>query len=293
MKRLLFALSLLLSSALGGVDYVTVDFIGCQFGNQLFQIAAALSLAIDNGAEAVFPQLLQKRGAGFPKNYREVFFRLDVSNPKLKRRKYYVEQQHHYVPIPYQPNLVIKGCFQSEKFFAHNSEKILPLFAPSESIAAYLDEKYGKLLSEEAPVGLHLRSYLMEAVGVQRHLPTYGEEYYRRAMECFPDETLFLIFSNDIPWSKKLLANIGKKMLFVEGNDYLQDFFLLARCSHQIVSNSTFSWWAAYLNSNVEKRVIAPPHFFRPGNKSSDRDLFPERWERIGELKDPFLPIRR
>lgn len=289
---LICASCLVIFTPLFSSEYVLIDFTGGQFGNQLFQIAAALSLAIDHEAQAIFPQLLEQKNAGLPKNYREVFYRLDVSNPVLKRKKIYGEPHYHYAPIPFWPNIVLKGYFQSEKYFKHNREAILPLFYPSNQLMDYLQKKYGHRLSQGPTVGVHLRSYLVENSSLQKHFPTYGVEYYEKAMAHFPEDALFLICSNDIKWAKQLLRNIPKKMEFIEGNDYLQDFYLLSLCDHQIISNSTFSWWAAYLNRNPDKKVIAPPYYFRPGYRKNDKDLFPEDWQKISDLQNPFLPIR-
>lgn len=288
MRRLLPLLFLLLFTPLRSTEYVTVDFKGCQLGNQFFQIAAALSLAIDNNAQAVFPQLAARKDSGFPKNYREVFFRLNVSNPKLKRKKTYRDPAHHYTPIPYQPDISLSGYFQSEKYFKHNNAAILPLFEPSDTLLSNLQNKYGELLRGSPTVGVHLRSYLVESSGIQYNFPTYTREYYVQAMERFPEDCLFLIFSNDIPWAKKLLKNIPRTLCFIEGNDYIQDFYLLSLCDHQIISNSTFSWWAAYLNKNPEKRVVAPPRYFRPGFRLNEKDIFPEEWERIEDQPNLF-----
>lgn len=290
MKRSLFLILLLITQTLSSTEYVQCKFKNCQFGNQLFQIAAAMSLAIDNNAEAVFPELKKKKCSGFPKNYQEVFFRLNTFDPKRKKKvPQYRERSHNFQPIPYQPNLCISGYFQSEKYFCHNKEAILPYFYPNERIVHYLKEKYGKILANEKTVGMHLRSYLMYSAGLQKTLPTYNYAYYEEAMKEFPEETLFLIFSNDSKWCKKLFKNCKRRVHFVEGNDYLQDFYLLSMCEHNIISNSTFSWWAAYLNQNSNKRVIAPEYYFIPGAWQSDKDIFPDSWERIKGLKNPFL----
>ncbi|MEM1282227.1 MAG: alpha-1,2-fucosyltransferase [Chlamydiota bacterium] len=283
---------MMITTRLTSVEYVTVDFKGCQFGNQLFQVAAVLSLAIDNDAQAVFPQLARRKDAGFPKNYKQVFFRLDVSDPPIKKKTSYVEPHYHYAQIPYKSNIVLYGYFQSEKYFKHNKNKILPLFAPNEEITNYLKEKYGHLLQHNTTVGVHLRSYLVEKRGVQMNFPTYSAEYYEKAMQLFPEETLFIVCSNNIKWAKKMLKEIPKKMVFAEGNDYLQDFYLISMCDNQIICNSSFSWWAAYMNPNPNKRVIIPPHYFRNG-RFNEEDLFPEEWEKITDLKAPYLPISK
>jgi Glycosyl transferase family 11 len=293
MRNIIISLFLLFSTPLVSTEYVTVHFKGCQFGNQLFQVAAALSLAIDHDAHAIFPQLAERTNAGFPKNYAEVFFRLDVSDPKLLKRKKYRDPHYHYTPIPYQRNIVLVGYFQSEKYFKHNRDAILPLFYPNENIAQYLDSKYGYLLSHKPTVGVHLRSYLIENTSIQKNFPTYNAEYYEKAMAQFPEDTLFLVCSNNIKWAKQVLRHIPKNLVFIEGNDYLQDFYLLSMCDNQIICNSTFSWWAAYLNTNPEKRVIAPPQYFGEHCKNNEKDLFPEEWEMITDLQDPFFPFKK
>ena len=73
-------------------------------------------------------------------------------------------------------------------------------------------------------------------------------------MAMFPNEK-FLVFSDDIDWCKK--QPIFKDCEFSEGTE-LEDLNLMASCKHNIIANSSFSWWAGYLNPNADKRVIAP-----------------------------------
>ena len=83
-------------------------------------------------------------------------------------------------------------------------------------------------------------------------------------MGQFPPESTFVIFSDRINWCKKHFPNLGKKVVFIEGNDPVEDLFLMSMMKHNIICNSTFSWWGAYLNQNAEKIVIAPVHWMHP-----------------------------
>jgi Glycosyl transferase family 11 len=134
-------------------------------------------------------------------------------------------------------------------------------------------------------VGLHVRrgDYLSFA----DHHPFVGLDYYRQALALFPDAERIFIVSNDIPWCKEIFT--GEKFVFSEspqerpqGNQSaLFDLFLLARCKHQIICNSSFSWWASYLNRNPAKRIVAPSRWFGPAKDQegiSARDIYCDRW---------------
>ena len=103
-------------------------------------------------------------------------------------------------------------------------------------------------------------------------------------------DTLFLVFSDDIEWCK---LNFNKKntgidnYLFIERQSSEEDLILMSLCANNIICNSTFSWWAAWLNKNLDKKVIAPREWFNKrhlheiclGNVDGFlTDLIPEKW---------------
>ena len=67
-------------------------------------------------------------------------------------------------------------------------------------------------------------------------------------------------------------------MIFVEGNNDIEDLWLMSLCNHNIIANSSFSWWGAWLNKNRDKKVIAPNKWF---GEKSDSDIIPEKWIKI------------
>lgn len=258
--------------------FVIGELIG-QFGNQLFIIAAATSLALDNGAEAIFPDLVGTTDPVFniPLNYEKVFFHLNTAKPAQDIEYYFRENGFHYTPIPYKPNMYLFGFFQSEKYFVNHKNEILQLFAPSQEIVTYLESKYTDIIYHPKTVSVHVRSYLKEDPQ-QKFYPTYGSEYFEKAMMPFPEDTLFVVFSNQIEWCKKNFAHIKRNIRYIEGESHYHDFYLMSMCKHNIICNSTFSWWAAYLNSNPDKLVIVPPVWFGPTCHHDTRDLIPEGW---------------
>ena len=91
----------------------------------------------------------------------------------------------------------------------------------------------------------------------------------------------FFIFSEDLDWIRGHFQ--GSNVIIVEPGQEAQDMFFMSMCSHAIIANSSFSWWAAYLgdeNGNPDRIVIAPREWFKDP-QASYQDLVPERWLRI------------
>lgn len=250
-----------------------------QLGNQMFQVATALSLAQDNAAIAIFPEFLESEEYNIPLNYKNVFHRIPTTHPNQHNVEFsYKEPAYHYNPIPYQPNMSLFGYFQSEKYFKKNKDLILETFAPSEEILSYLESKYDFILKHPKTVSLHLRFYL----DTKREFhPFVGINYLRKALEKFDKDSLLVIFSDHIGLAKQRLAKIlgQRKHVFIEGNRHFEDLYLMSLCKHNIISNSSFSWWGAYLNRNANKVVIAPKRWFGVYYKDYNMsDLIPAEW---------------
>lgn len=253
-----------------------------QLGNQLFQIATTVSIALDNNAKPIFPDLKNKNEFNIPLNYQHVFYNFDASGPDVPISTVYQEPGFHFVSIPYQSNMVLRGYFQSEKYFKHHKKTILKLFAPSEEIKKYLETHYDHILSHPKAVSVHLRMYM--DTWPEFH-PFVGWKYISKAMEQFDDDSLFIIFSDQIDVCKKELQKKlkNKNVIFIEEKHpcAAYDLYLMSMCKHHIISNSSFSWWAAYLNQYPDKIVItpSPSRWFGPGMSHCDtKDLLPDEW---------------
>jgi len=273
--------SFILPVGLWAKPFVTAHLMG-QFGNQLFIMATAVSLALDHDATFSFPDLTSEQHDPIFKlslNREKVFYHINASELPQEIEYTYRETSFAYQPIPYQPNMSIFGWFQSEKYFAHNKQAIMDLFAAPVEIKNYLDQKYSDIIQHPKTVAIHMRSYLVEKVPEQQKAYiTYGRDYVERAMALFPEDSLFVVFSNDMNWCKAELEGIPRNIRFIENEPHYHDFYLMSFCKDQIISNSSFSWWAAYLNRHPNKRVIATPGWFSDSYFRDTKDLIPADW---------------
>lgn len=150
----------------------------------------------------------------------------------------------------------IKGWFQDERYFKQIRKKLLVEFMPKKKIR--MPKELSRALSYEKCVSLHVR--LGDYVKIQDVLDM---QYYKKAilrMQRLYKEPLFLIFSDDLYWVKKNL-DIDCDCIYVNEDRILQDYeelMIMSRCKSNIIANSTFSWWGAWLNRNPEKVIIGP-----------------------------------
>lgn len=259
---------------------VVVPALNGQLGNQLFEIATALSLALDYGAELTVPDLKKLNKWGIPQNREAVFWRINTSEPKAQINFHFVEKGFQYTPIPYHPNMQIEGFFQSEKYFEHHKDLILELFSPKESIVQDLKARYSDIIDHPDTVSIHVRTYIKDDPN-HTYYCLNGRKYLEEAIAYFPEDSYFIVFSDNIPWCKIELAGLCKNIRFMENDTYLNDFYLMTLCKNHIISNSSFSWWAAYLNKYPYKLVIAPKNWFTPAVGHDTSDLIPEEWIKI------------
>lgn len=268
--------------AIGEVPFVIGELMG-QLGNQMFIIAATTSLALDNNASPHFPSLLTEERFNIPLNYKNTFYHLDVSSPNSSIDYCYVEPHFQYAAIPYQPNMRIIGWFQSEKYFRHHKQEIVNLLAPRPEIVAYLTNRYKWIIEHQKSVSIHYRSYLLEDPNHTVYADS-GIEYFEKAIALFPEDSLFVVFSNDIDWCKENFCHLPCNFYFVENESHYHDLYLMSMCKDHIISNSSFSWWGAYLNPSDYKRVVVPPNWFNLSTYWRDEsDLIPPEWIRLSE----------
>ena len=196
-------------------------------------------------------------------------------------------------PISFQPDQVLIGFFQSFYHFHHHREQLLQIFAPSQKMRAYLNEKYADLLHHPNTVAIHVRTF-----SPYYHAMGYlfiGLSYYQKAIQEFPNESQFVIFSDRIGWCKRYFSILCPNAIYIEGNSHVEDFFLMSQMKHQIIANSSFSWWAAYLNANPDKQVIAPNHWLHPNRMGPNLEiengfLLPE-WKVLPIQYDDCYPV--
>lgn len=249
-------------------------------GNYMFQIATAYAYgkrfnknAIFNGAESIAPH---KHISVYGNN---VFKDIDLDHVFDNNRRRVSENSFHFQEISNFPNenIILYGYYQSEKYFSDCEEDIRNMFM---SYEIDIDDDVKGLLEKENTCSIHIRrgDYLKSP----NHHPTQNMNYYMKAIKSMPKDSIFLIFSDDIEWCKSNFPDVPEKFKFIEGNKDYEDLYLMAHCNNNIICNSTFSWWAAWLNSNVDKIVVAPTLWFGPAFPNHDtKDLYCEGWIKI------------
>lgn len=286
-------------------------------GNQLFQFAAGKALALHHNTSF-------KLDLYFYSTHRNRKFELDNfkipielatrdevheftgSNPLIrflnKRENYlrcpsvFVQPHYHYFTDYYklpQP-LYLSGYFQSEKYFQGISAEIRQWYTPLKPLDSVNESLVNEIASVES-VSLHVRrgDYVNQYASFFGTIP---EEYYRMAIQKINERIKnpkFFVFSDDIDWCRKNLAI--DKAVFIDhnkGDDSFKDLLLMSHCKHNIIANSSFSWWGAWLNQNPEKVVVAPQVWFRESYYKgkvavyasriyNTKDLIPEEWIRL------------
>jgi hypothetical protein len=135
-----------------------------------------------------------------------------------------------------------------------------------------IQQMFGAGIGSRPEVAIHVRRG--DYVELSDRYPDLSRtDYYTRAIALFPEDD-FLVFSDDIPYAKTLFQ--GPKFCFSEGLSPVQDLNQMASCKHQIIANSSYSWWGAYLNKNPNKIVVCPRQELW-GSKIS----LPDSWKQL------------
>lgn len=276
---------------------ITTYFHG-EMGNNIFQFAATLAYAEKIGVQAEFIPYRDswvsnsERPLELPSMFRYKFN--FTEKPSINYQTYHhpdlqlVETENatfSYSDITAGDNSILRGYFQSEKYFENIKDKIKDeYFLPSEYISNKLKFHWETKYNFRNSISIHVR--------MAGDRPRSGEyftfcpnEYYVEAISKILErdsniDNIFC-FSDNIQWCKENLSS--EDLIFVEGNTAAEDMFLMSYCKHNVVGNSTFSWWSAYLNKNPNKIVVAPDSWwFGPKLHHLDRrDLFLEDWIKL------------
>jgi len=268
---------------------LTCDVIGTGpansgLGNQMCVIAATLSLAIDNNVPAVFPDLAYPPYAFYGNT---IFSSLKVGGNKAFVENVFQETPFTstvYNEIPFRDNLCLRGHYQSYKYFYHNLDKIREAFRLPDNLTEIARTKYAELLNMDNTVGMHVRRG--DYMSLQSNYAILTEDYYLRALSEIGDVSKIVVFSDDIEWCIYNMSSLAERdAFFVKGEMDILDLFLMSKMKHNVIANSTFSWWAALLNENHDKKVIAPIAWFGPArtkdNARETADLMPPTWTRM------------
>jgi hypothetical protein len=271
-------------------------------GNQLFQYAAGKSLSLYHKEElkldiSYFNQIGKSHELIYFQitdqiaSQKEIdsFIKKGISKKvitKLTRphkRTIYREPYFHFDLnfFDSKSNVYLKGLRQSEKYFLKFEEQIRKILTIKPQYVNHLNE-VAKKIKEEDSISIHIRrgDYLTKvALEVLGLVPL---EFYIAAINEITLKTekpKVYFFSDDIDWVKRNFT-LPFDYEFASSNiahNSIEDFYLMSQCKHNIIANSSFSWWSAWLNNNPDKMIIAPLKWFNKGPKDT-QDLIPPGW---------------
>jgi len=282
-------------------------------GNQMFQYAIARILGEKNYApvllEKSFFILKEKKPGHTPRNFELNIFNnkylvgsdFHVKNftnisflNKVKKKlglnypKTFLEEKFTFNPeaLLVKPPVFLKGYFQSYKYYEGYEALVKGIF---EFPQYKLDEVNSGILcriKEATTISIHIRRG--DFINDKKTQTFHGNcslDYYLKAINFFVtrhSDFQLIFFSDDSEWVKEKFEILPNPKLFIDhnkGENNWKDMFLMSSCSHNIIANSSFSWWAAWLNNNPNKTVVAPKNWF--ATEIETNDLIPDQWIRL------------
>jgi len=252
-------------------------------GNLLFIVATCYSLSKNNNSSLIFYSnpWNDKRKNIIKYNMFKNFQLNSTTNRNYNIT--YNETNFFYdtIHLDSRINNCIHGYFQSYKYFdSYKTEFIKMLHNPYSKTTESLIHQFKNNNNDNnalVPVSIHVRrtDYLPLP---HIHL-NLDMKYYLDAISHFSTEnSIFIIFSDDVEFiqNEPLFKNLPHKII-IDNPDDEYCFWLMSACSHNIIANSSYSWWASYVNSNPDKLVIAPNRWFGPcGPQHKIRDIIPD-----------------
>lgn len=254
--------------------------------NHLFEIAAALAhckrsgqrLLISHGEKSKFRP-------SYWDSYLWRFKHLTTTETHEDLIPFWKEPHYHYAPIPPESRR-IEGFFQSTKHFAELAEEIRYLFRPRLRFRTQVEKRHAVFLEfGERAVVVHVRRgdyFLPKHVGFHGLLDW---DYYQRTMVAMRERIanpVFLVFSDDLEaCQQNMVAPPGTEIRFVSEPDDCAALYLMSQFNHYILSNSSFSWWAAWLGEPAQN-VIAPDTWFGNNRQPMNwQDIYEPGWIRM------------
>ena len=272
-----------------------------RLGNQMFQYAALVGIAKQCGYDFRIPDYCDLPRGFDMLHCGDRYGLIEGDEVELQDSHEFCEELFKECPN----HITLNGYFQTEKYFK-DAEKLIRLdFRFKKEIEEKVDELFGEYL-KQLPVSLCIRDYndVFDYAGCANNLGNLPMKYWDKALEMLGKDRVYIICSNNVEKFKDYFK--GDNFIFQDkSNEYwfehepelrlekqFFDLCLISKCHDFVISNSTFSWWGAWLgrrgrhpDPNMEGiggRVIAPVPWYGPGlSDVSTADLYPHEWEKI------------
>ena len=246
--------------------------------NSMFQFAAVVGMAKKCNYDIAIPH----HETYFEPNYgclnTSIFDGFDISIPTLDLdilNLKEVEFPFHYIDRKVDDFTDMRGFFQSEKYFENAIDEIRAQFKFKQEVKDRID--LSKYPDPSRCTSLHVR--LGDYMKKRYHHPVLPASYWQNAVRAAKLEYI-VIFSDDIEYAKKMFGESDQIVYSAEQNPF-EALYHMSLCKNNIICNSTFSWWGAWLGEaeSINKVVVAPEIWFGKGHASFDpKDIIPDRW---------------
>lgn len=253
--------------------------ITCQFmgglGNQMFQAAHVYSQSLKHNRPAVFFNESQTNLQGNNVNtyVQNIFSKLNFVN-KINDLEFVYCNEWYYNEInPSENNTIFHGYFQSSKNFLGFNNEIIDLFSPNDDFLSKIYDKYPQLNNDNT-VSIHVRRG--DYLSFPNVHPVVSTSYVDKCLNMIDNKDYLFCFSDDKEWVKHNIKH--DNIIYVDGLLDYEELWLMSLCKNNIISNSTFSWWGAFLNKNNNKQVFAPSIWFALDGPNNYSDIFEENW---------------
>jgi hypothetical protein len=248
-------------------------------GNQLFQWATGRYLSMKNNCELKFDlsfypmQTLRKVEIDqFLGVNLSAVNQFDIVKPVIE-----VVDDFTFKEIEYDPSkiLYLNGYWQNEKYFDSIRETIKKDLVLDESEMSKL--KLTPLIDMNI-TSIHIRR--TDYVSSNGFHPVQSINYYQKAIDIIGDYDYLFVFSDDIDWCRENFS--FKNMVFMtHPRSNIHDMLMMSMCKNNIIANSSFSWWAAWLNDNPNKKVVAPKNWLGENSGIDYSSIVPNSWIKI------------
>jgi hypothetical protein len=259
---------------------LTKNYITCQLrgrtGNMMFEIAHAYAKSIEYNRQLVVPNSESSSGHLEKNLFRKLDFSIKYSNQdsyaKVVDAPFNYEEVKPYNDIP----TIFRGYYQSEKYFKKYNQVVKDLYSPPNDFVSKALKDFPFLgNSTVGAINVRRGDYLT----MPKYHPVISSDYINEAIKHLPKCEKILVLSDGISWCRENIKL--DNLIFVENYWDCEGIWLLSLCDHFIISNSTFSWWGAYLSRNENKKVVAPDTWFGPEIREKTDDIYCDNWVKI------------
>ena len=176
-------------------------------------------------------------------------------------------------------NTEIRGFFQSERYY-NDKNLVRDWYTFKPEISIKVEKLYGEILENDC-ISISLRLDA-DYNNTREYFPLYPISYYEDAIEIIQPKGNILVFADRPDLARKFLkGKVAHKMIFVDNLTAPEQLYLMTLCRANTITNSTFSWWGAWLNRRADKRVIAPATWCRPGVPNPVDDILCDDWIKL------------